>query len=138
MADLETVLKHMPYSVTQTTTGMVAYDDNTAETVAIFLCEGWTKTSVQVHQVIINPMVLRHGFFEECARYVFTIAARKTMYGLVPSNNAKALSVNEKIGFTEIAILEDAYDEGIDYILMELKRDNCNFWVLPEELKVAV
>lgn len=118
----------LPLAITTDTTGIVASNTDNGEVLAIFVCQDWTPTSVQVHQTILNPMVLRHGYFEECAYYIFTLAGRLKMYGLVPDNNKKALSVNEKIGFKEIARLEDACDVGVDYILMELKRDECVYW----------
>jgi len=136
-ADLKTVLEAMPYAMTTATTGIVAYDVDTAETAAICLCEAWTATSLQIHQIILKTMVIRHGWFEEVARYVFTAAGRKIVYGIVPDNNPKALNLNEKLGFTEVVRLEDAYAEGVDYILMELKRENCPYWVGKAEQMAA-
>ena len=132
--DAVAVQEHLPLSITTDTTGIVAYDLVSRETVAVFVCQDWTSTSVQVHQVILNPMVLRHGFLEECATYVFTQAGRLKMYGLVPENNKRALSVNRKIGFKELVRLEDAADVGVDYVLMELKREDCPYWKPVNEL----
>ena len=136
-ADMVTVRQHMPYALTEATAGVVAYDDVSHETWAILLAENWTATSVTVHQVIIKPMVLRRGWFETIADYLFTRAARKKLYGLVPSNNWRALSLNEKAGFVEVARLEDAYADGVDYVIMELRRENCPFWQAPPLQKVS-
>ena len=122
------IQQYVPYSPTFDTTGFIAFNDETGESLAVFVAQDWSPTSVQVHQAILNPMVLRHEFFEECANYIFTKAGRLKMYGLVPSNNEKAISVNEKIGFKEVARLEDACDIGVDYIVMELKREDCPYW----------
>ena len=127
--DAVTVRTKMPYAMTEATTGIVAYEADTSETLAVFLAEDWTQTAVSVHQVILNTMVLRHRWLEEIGHYVFTQAGRKKMFAVVPDNHAKALSLNEKIGFERVARLEDAYAEGVDYIVMELKRENCPYWV---------
>ncbi len=86
-----------------------------------------------VHQLIINPMVLRpkYEFLSSAALWFFTHAGLLKLYGLVPENNWKARSLNEKFGFKEICILEDAYAKGVDYILMELKREDCPYWKAP-------
>ena len=135
--DLVTVRQKMPYAMTEHTKGIVAYNADTAETLAVFMAEDWTKTSVSVHQVILNSMVLRHRWFETIADFIYTQAGRKKMFAVVPDNNARALSLNEKIGFHQVARLEDAVDEGIDYIVMEMSREDCNFWVQPAQQKVA-
>jgi RimJ/RimL family protein N-acetyltransferase len=126
--DMPVVCELIPMNVTSDTSGIVAYDERTDKLLAVFVAQDWTATSVQAHQVILSPMVLRHGFFEECANYIFTKAARLKMYGIVPSNNEKAISVNEKVGFEELIRLKDACDVGVDYVLMELKRENCPYW----------
>ena len=135
--DVQTVRSKMPYAMTEHTKGIVAYNADTAETLAVFMAEDWTKTSVSVHQVILNSMVLRHRWFETIADFIYTQAGRKKMFAVVPDNNARAISLNEKIGFHQVARLEDAVDEGIDYIVMEMSREDCNFWVQPAQQKVA-
>lgn len=118
----------MPYAGTETTRGIVAYDPDTAETLAAFLIDGWTQTAAQVHQVILKTMVIRHGWFEEVANFMFTTAGRLKVFATVPETHAKALSLNEKLGFEQVARLEDGWAEGVDYLVLEMKRENCPFW----------
>jgi hypothetical protein len=47
------------------------------------------------------------------------------VYGQVPSDRLKALKFNKHIGFTEKFRLEEAHAPGVDYIIMELTRENC-------------
>lgn len=136
-ADVLTVREKMPYAMTEHTKGIVAYNADTSETLAIFLAEDWTKTSVSVHQVILNSMVLRHRWFETIADFIYTQAGRKKMFAVVPDIHTKAISLNEKIGFHQVARLSDAVDDGIDYIIMEMSREDCNFWVQPALQKVS-
>lgn len=127
--DYAWLCSQMTLNITSDTTGFIAFDGDTYDALAAFVCQDWTPTSVQVHQVILKTMVLRHGYLEECADYIFNKAGRLMMLGVVPANNKQALSINKKIGFTEKARIEDAYDVGVDYVLMELKRDNCKYWI---------
>ena len=136
-ADALTVRQHMPYALTEATTGIVAYNPDTADTLAIFIAEDWTQTAVSVHQVILHTMVLRHRWLEVIAEFIFTQAGRKKMYAVVPDNHTKAISLNEKIGFQQVARLDDAVAEGTDYLVMELKRENCPYWVQPALQKVS-
>lgn len=136
-ADVASVRLKMAYALTESTRGIVAYDPDTAETLAVFIAEGWTDSSVSVHQIIFKTMVLRHGWLEEIATFIFTTAARKKMYGMVPASNHKAISLNEKIGFKQVARLEQAVDENTDYIIMELKREDCPYWKQPALRKVS-
>jgi hypothetical protein len=128
LVDISALEGILPINITSDTAGFVAYDIVSRETVGAFVCQDWTKNSVQVHQAILNPMVIRHGFYEECADYIFSFAGRKKAFALVASDNKKALSVNRKIGFTEITRLIDAVTDGVDYVVMELKREECRYW----------
>jgi ribosomal protein S18 acetylase RimI-like enzyme len=71
-------------------------------------------------------MVLRHGFQEEVFRFVFG-SGRKVIIGRTPSDNEKALKFNRHMGFEEIARIPDAYEEGIDCVITQLRKDNCKW-----------
>jgi hypothetical protein len=138
-ADMLTVRQYMPFSPSQNTRGIVAYDPDEQATLAIFIAQEWTATSVQVHQVIIKPLVIRHGWFGEIAEWIFLKAARRTMYASVPGNNEKALALNKKLGFKEVVRLKDAYDFGVDFVIMELRREDVpmKFWKSSELEELA-
>ena len=135
--DVQTLRSKLPFSMSDSTIGIVAYDKDTAETLAICVGSDWTKTSFFVHQVIFHTMVLRHGWLEECFDYAFSRAGRIKMFAAVPSNNAKALRLNSKMGFKQVAVLKDAHEVGVDYVIMELKREDCPYWVQPALQKVS-
>jgi hypothetical protein len=50
------------------------------------------------------------------------------MIGLTPSNNTKSLKFNKKLGFVEVFRIEDGFDEGVDYVIQELRKENCR-WI---------
>lgn len=124
--DWDWILDRNHLNLCADTTGIIAVDANGTRMAATVM-DTWTETSVQVHFIIDNPMVLRHKFFEEVSKFVFDTSKRLIMYGLVPANNEKSLRVTAKIGFKELTRLKDAFKQGIDYVLLELRKEHCNF-----------
>ena len=108
--------------------GIVAYDVEKVVIVACIVFDSFTVDACNVHMAIDKPMVLRHGFLEECTRHLFLTCGRKRIFGLVPADNAKALKLNKHLGFREVARVPDAYDEGIDYVVMRMDADD-NRWI---------
>ena len=125
-ADQLTIRQVMPFQFGEGTNGIVAYNADTHRTLAVLVAQEWTFTSCTVHQVILNPMVIRHGWFQEIADWLFDRANRVALYAPVPSDNTKALKFNEKLGFREVCRLKDAYDHGIDFVIMELRPEHAN------------
>lgn len=109
----------------QDTKGIIAERDG--EIIAACVMDSWTWTSVQVHMAIDQPTVLRHGFLEEIAEYVFDTCDKKVMIGLVPGHIEAALKLNKHIGFTEIFRIEDGFNEGIPYVVMQLRKEHCRW-----------
>jgi len=116
------------------TTGIMAIDVATNETVGACIMDNWTQNSVQCHFMITSPLVLKHGFLECCFGFMFTEKNVKYVYGLVPGNNEKACKLNKHMGFTIKSRLDEAFETGVDYLLMELKRENCKY-VAPQEVQ---
>jgi hypothetical protein len=109
------------------TGGIMAIDTLTNSTVGACIMDNWTGNSVQCHFMISSPMVLKHQFLEDCFDFMFNTGNVSRVYGLVPANNLKALKLNKHMGFTVKAVMEEAFEVGVDYVLMELKRENCRF-----------
>lgn len=130
------VQSHLPLKRVEDTNGIMAIDLDKNETVAGAIFDTWTTTAVQAHLIVQNPMVLRHGFLEECCDFVFNVAGRDMMIGLVPSDKEAALKLNPKIGFTELVRIPQAVEDDVDMVVMIMRREDCNF--LPEvELEQA-
>lgn len=106
--------------------GLCVYDDN-KRLQAMCVADSFTDESCNVHFAIDNPMVLRHGFFEEIAEQCFNRMGCKRIWGLVPSNNPKALKLDKHIGFTEVTRIPDAIRDGVDYIVMRLNKEDCRW-----------
>lgn len=114
--------------LTEHTRGFVV-EDRHGSVMAAVVFEHWTKTCVTVHWALFNPLALRHGLLEEIARYAFVEGDRIKIVSPVPSDNEKALRLNRKLGFTEVARVKDMFDHGVDAVIVELHRDDCKYLI---------
>lgn len=115
------------------TQGVVAYRGGAIA--AMCVADSFTVDGCCVHLAIDDPLVLRGGFLEEISRHLFVSCSRKRLFGLVPSNNAKALKFDKHIGFTEVARIPNAIRTGVDYVVMVMEREDCRW--LPKEMREA-
>lgn len=113
--------------LTSDTKGIVAYDMDTEDIVAMVSFDNWTYNSVQLHLAIEKPMILRHGMLEEIADYVYTQAERDIILAVIPANNEKSLKLVKNIGLEAVYTVQDGYAKGVDYILLELRKENCRW-----------
>ena len=110
------------------TKGIVAVDLESNAPVAVCVLDSWSRSSVQAHIRVIRKMALRHGFLEEVANYVYGTCGMEVMIGVVPGNNEAALKLDKHIGFTEKHRVKDGYDKGVDYVIMEMTREECPWY----------
>jgi hypothetical protein len=107
------------------TDGVVALRGSDLIAAAVF--DSWSETSCLAHIVIEDPFVLRHGFLETGFRFVFEFKKRILMTGLTPADNPEALRLNKKMGFREVYRIPEGCKKGVDYVLQELRRDECRW-----------
>ena len=114
--------------------GVIGYDDGgTIQCGSVF--DSFTSDACSVHLAILNPIVIRHGFLTELARHLFITCGRKRIFGLVPSNNAKALKLNAHLGWKEVARIPDAIRSGVGYVVLRMDKEDCRW--LPKEAEKA-
>jgi L-amino acid N-acyltransferase YncA len=113
-------------------TGGIVAIDSTGDLQGIVLFDNWAENSVTVHISIQSAMVLR-GLHIEAFKYIFLTCNRKMMIGVVPSNNAKAIRLDKHFGFTEIARIPNAITDGVDQIIYQLLRKDCQYLIDLEE-----
>lgn len=70
---------------------------------------------------------MKHGYPEEVFNYVFNTCDKGVIIGVTPSNNERALRFNKRVGLTEIYRIKDGYAVGIDYVVQELRKENCKY-----------
>lgn len=119
-------VKHLPVLWVEDSSGIFAYDEN-GGFLGAMVFDNWTHTSVQAHLLLLNPLLLRHGFFEACFGYVFEQRGKQLMYAMVPGDNAKSFNLIHKLGGQEKCRFEEAFKPGVDYVIMELKKTNCRY-----------
>ena len=108
------------------TKGIMAVDEEGIPQ-AICVLDSWSFNSCQIHIWIENAFVLKHGFAEEVFNYIFNTCGRNVVIGVTPDNNVKALKFIKHIGLEEVCRIKDGYAEGVDYIITEIRRENCRY-----------
>ena len=116
--------ERLPVLAVEDSSGLIAVDDK-GEYIGGCVFDNWTPNSVQGHFLMESPMVFRNKFFHLCASYAFQEKGINIIYALVPSDNKKSLKFFPHIGFTEAARLIGTFKDGIDCVILELKKENC-------------
>ncbi len=94
----------------------------------------WTPNSCWAHMAVDAPIAWRRlvlpGF-----EYVFRQAGRGLLLGAIASANEKSLQMAKALGFSESHRIRDGYSEGVDLVVVEMRREACPW--LREERKAA-
>jgi hypothetical protein len=107
------------------TKGIVAYKDD--QIVGAVILDSWSHNSVSIHLTIEDPLILKNGFPEEVFNYVFNTCDRGIILGATPADNLKALKFNKHIGFKEVYRVKDGYKVGVDFVIFELRKEDCRY-----------
>lgn len=126
-SDWAWINSQVPILLVEDTTGIIMFDKRTLKPLAACVLDNITANSTQAHFMITTPIVFKHGLLQLCFGYIFDALGVNYVYGLVPGDNEKAIKFNKRLGFTEKVALPEAFKPGVDYLLMELKKENCNF-----------
>ena len=113
-------------SLSDDTRGIVAMEDDHRIHAGIVLFDQFTETACTAHIAVTNPMALR-GLHIEAFKYAFLQLGLSMILGVVAASNAKALKLNAHFGFTEIARIKDAYAQGVDQVVLQMKREDCKY-----------
>lgn len=79
-----------------------------------------------MHTVIQNPDHVSPAMVREAFRYPFEELGMKVIFGLVDSDNEKAIEFDTKLGFKEVNRFKDAGLDG-DLILFAMKKEDCRW-----------
>ena len=115
--------------ISQVTRGIISLDKDGAPG-AVILFDGWTHNAACMHIAVQKPMQLR-GLMKEAAEYLFNTCKLKMLIGIVESTHTKALKLDMNIGFKELYRIKDCYADGVDQIILQLKKEDCKY--LPKE-----
>lgn len=92
---------------------------------AVVAFTGYNGSSLQMHMAGEGPWITRH-YLREVFRYVFVTCDCKVAFGMVPSGNVKALDIDRRFGFKELANIEGGHPDGSLHILM-MRREDCRW-----------
>lgn len=112
--------------MTEDTKGISAWDED-GNPLAVCVLDSWSWNSCQIHIWIENAFVLKHGFAQEVFNYVFNTCERNLIIGVTPADNPKALKFIRHIGFEEIYRIKDGYKVGVDYVVTQIRKENCRY-----------
>jgi hypothetical protein len=118
------VREHVKCVLCEDTKGVIAERDG--EIVGACIADSWAPGSCMGHFAATTPMVWRAGLHKEFFRWVF--ANRAILIGVTPADKVAAIRMNRHLGFRELTRIPDGFDEGVDYIVFQMRRDECR-WI---------
>ena len=110
------------------TCGVIAIEKDSGELLAAGVADTFSYTGCQVHMLIKNPLILRHKWLEAVFGYIFETCNRHVIVGLVPGDNKKAIKLNKHVGYKEVYRIKGGFNVGVDYVIMEMRREDCR-WI---------
>lgn len=121
------IKQKLDISLTTETGGMVLEDKGKIVAASVF--DTWTFSTVTMHMMAHSyRAVVESKFAEEVFNYIFTTCDYKHMLGAIAGDNTASLRMAKRYGFEEIHRVEEGFNEGIDLVLIKLKREDCPFW----------
>jgi hypothetical protein len=120
---------------TDDTAGIIVDNGPGTEPVGVGLAQSWTETGCTAHMAADTPMVWRFGLHREYFNWVFE--TREYVIGQIESDNPKAISMDRKFGFKEVARIPEGFRKGSDMIIMMMRREDCRYIDQPTKLRAV-
>lgn len=93
--------------------------------VAVAGFTGYNGASIQMHMAVEGGHMSRLHL-KEAFRYAFETCGCEVVFGMVPSGNERALEIDLRLGFKEVANIAGAHPDGSLHILM-MRREDCRW-----------
>lgn len=87
---------------------------------------GFNGASCAMHMAGDEPRWASATLIRESFRYAFDVIGCQVVFAIVPSGNARALAIDLKLGFEEVANISGAHPDGSLHILV-MRRENCRW-----------
>lgn len=95
---------------------------------AAALFDNWTHTAVTAHIWANKPQGLfSKEFLEAIFSYPFIMCNKKVIVTTTPSNAKDSLAVSRAFGFRETYRIKDGWNDGIDMVIKEMRREDCRY-----------
>jgi hypothetical protein len=103
---------------------------NVSDTTSVLLGGGifqdYTGASIQVHLAGLHPNWATRDLVWVGFDYCFNQLGCNFVFGLIPSYNSEALTLDNKLGFTEITRIPDVFPDG-DLVVMRMRKEECRW-----------
>jgi len=110
---------------TEETRGIVAYKGS--KLVGAVAMDNWAHNSCRMHIAVDDMFIFKHGFPEAVYNYIFNTCDKGVIIGITPAHLDKVLRFNRHVGFVEVYRIPDGYEEGIDLVVQENRKENCRY-----------
>jgi len=104
----------------------IGVEDESGVLIAAIAYDGYTGASISMHSRCDDPRRVPRKFYSLIFDYPFNQLKVKRVNGIVASSNARAMRVDEHLGFKREAVLRDYFPDG-DAIIYAMYRDDCRF-----------
>lgn len=94
----------------------------------------WIGKTCQMHVVCLTETPINKALIKGAFDFVFNHCGVDKVFGIVNSNNIKAMTFDQKLGFKEAHRFEGMHDNGGDLVVLEMDKADCK-WI--RELKHA-
>lgn len=94
---------------------------------AVVAYNGWTHRICSMHVVGEGSRWIDRAMLRVCFDYAFNQADRVAVYGQVAADNEAALKLDKHLGFKEIYRIKDAVRDGVDMVILEMRREDCRW-----------
>lgn len=106
---------------------LIAHADAKGIIDAVVAYNGFTYRICSMHVVGEGSRWIDRQLLRTCFDYVFNHCKCVVVYGHVASNNEKALRLDAHLGFKEVYRIKDAVEDGIDLVILEMRREDCRW-----------
>ena len=111
--------------ISSSTRGLIAVDKD-EKPQGVVILDNWAENSVMGHIAVQHPMAMRKLPFE-ALDHVFNTCQKGMFIGIIPADNPESLKFHTHLGFSEIYRIKDGWAVGIDYIIVQLLKEDCKY-----------
>lgn len=88
--------------------------------------QNWTEVAQTMHMAVFDSTKVTRNALYHVFHYPFIQLKCERLFVSVPSTNAKALEIDRKLGFKELAVVPRAFP-GADGVILGMEREDCKW-----------
>lgn len=88
---------------------------------------GYLGASIMLHMAGVEDNWATRDFLWMVFHYAFVQLGCRKVLGLVSSSNARALSIDARLGFIPVARVDDVYPDGSDLVILGMDKSQCKW-----------